>query len=85
MVFLIHSKIPVIKLLQQGDEDQVQVHSQEYQIKIKVAYVRSAEARDLQVGYLTLEWHAPKLKGGQQRKSIKLWMGPFSTNDGRRR
>jgi len=78
MVFLIHSKIPVIKLLQQGDEDQVQVHSQEYQTKAKFAYVRSVRDGDLQVGYLTLEWCAPRPDRDRRRKSIKLWMSPLS-------
>jgi len=80
VVFLIRSKVPVIKLLQQGDEDQVQVHSQEYQSRVKFAYVRSVRAKDLQVGYLTLEWHAPRPDRDRRRKSSKLWMRPLSRN-----
>ena len=85
MIFLIHSRVPVIKLLQQEDEGQARTYSQEYQIKMKLTFDRNVKARDLQVGYLTLEWHAPRLKKGQQRKFIKLWMGPLSSNDGHRR
>ena len=44
---------------------------------MKLTFDRNVKARDLQVGYLTLEWHAPRLKKGQHRKFNKLWMGPF--------